>query len=112
MKKHVVQFEISVPNDKTESDLLETLKELLDLLEHKTSNLELDPTPQKEYLPFPPAKPYEPPTPWPWKDDINRPWRYKDDKDQIWMDGIKSYKSKLAEVEPELDKIKRGLPPI
>lgn len=107
MKRHVIQFDIDVPDKSTLKELIEEIKALMDLLHHPTSNLQIDPPPEIQQVPAYPPVPY--PTPYkkplppykPWID--GPPWK-KTDYPQ-WESAYKA--SDIC--KKEIDKIKSQL---
>lgn len=121
MRKHVIQFEVQIPDKMTDAELQVKLKAILDLLEHKTSNLQLDPQPQIIRIPVPrddqavpapyqpPYQPYQPKPerpqigdlPWKpsWKDDFYKYEAYRKPKSIQQNLDTAVWKSKLAKID-------------
>ena len=125
MRKHVIQFEISVPDKLSQADLITKLNAILDLLEHDTGKLQIDPQPKIQRVPYPvptpndqeakpyippwtppykPQKPYSPsigdPPPWTIGDQIYK--RYKNDNDGKQY--IQNFKKQLEKINNLVDK--------
>lgn len=122
MRKHVIQFEIAVPDKMTKAELLAKMQAVLDLLEHKTSNVKLDPPPQRIPFPVPAPKDDQAPTPWippqrpyqPYKPyspsigdepNVNPPWRAGDEFYRHYQDYKKKLDCKYPDFKAQLAKI-------
>ena len=115
MRKHVIQFEIDVPDTESQKVIKDSIKALLDLLEYKSKNLQIDPPPDVRIVREPidtpmPWKPYTPPSapysPKPLPGPL-APWSTSEDP-KIWMkharDKINELKNQLNQPQWELAK--------
>jgi hypothetical protein len=95
MKRHVIEFEIEVPDKESKKKILENLEALLELLNYKSDHLQIDPIVRAKGNPFPPY-PIDYPLPRPvspWikrTEDMPQQWKYEMNK---------SYTDKLKEKE-------------